>query len=198
MNWDEKFENTILYGEAPCYWLKDQEEFLKSNFKGKDCLVIADGQGRNGIYLASLGINVTAFDFSKVAVNQANQFAKEKKITNYHSEFGDMLKYQYGAEKFDLIVSIFTQTIKEHAYMHSQIPNALKKEGYFLQLGYTPKQLEYKTGGPPVAENMYTKDGLKEEIKGLEIIELKEFEIEMKEGKHDGLSALVCFIGKKK
>ena len=194
--WDEKFEGDILYGEEPCYWLKDQEDFLKT-FKNKNCLVVADGQGRNGLYLASLGINVSAFDFSPVAVKQSNKIAEKKDLKNYSSVEGDMLNFEYGTEKIDLIVSIFTQAITDHVSYHSNIPNSLKKDGYFLSLGYTPKQLEYKTGGPPVKENLYTLDGMKDELKGLEIIALKEFDIQMKEGKHDGMSALISFIGKK-
>jgi SAM-dependent methyltransferase len=195
--WDEKFESKIYFGEEPCYWLKEKESFLIENFKGKDALLLADGQGRNGLYLASLGINVLAFDISTVAVKQSNEFAKTKNLTNYKNVEGNLLEFEYGNEKYDLVVSIFTQATTKHAEIHSNVQKCLKKGGYFFTLGYTPKQLEYKTGGPPNEENMFTAELLKSELKELEIIELEEFETVLKEGRHDGISALVSYIGKK-
>jgi SAM-dependent methyltransferase len=115
-------------------------------------------------------------------------------------EVADLTNYEFGTDKWDAIVSIFCHLppqLRRHVY--KQTVQALKPGGILILEAYTPKQLEYKTGGPPVAEMMCTLDGLREELVGLEFEIGEEKERNVVEGTlHTGLAHVVQVFGRKK
>jgi 2-polyprenyl-3-methyl-5-hydroxy-6-metoxy-1,4-benzoquinol methylase len=163
-------------------------------------LAVADGEGRNGVWLARQGLDVTAVDFSPAAVAKARQLAAQCGVTVRH-ETADLFAWPWGESRFDVIVAIFIQFAApaERHVLHDAMRQALKPGGLLILQGYRPKQLEYKTGGPSSAENLYTAETLREEFAGMEILHLREHDDEICEGEgHCGMSALVDLVARRK
>ena len=162
-------------------------------------LSVADGEGRNGVWLAQQGIEVTTLEISPVAVAKARQLAASR---NVHVDFvqADALTWAWPDAAFDAVVAIFIQfaTPAERGRLFSHIKHTLKPGGLLLLHGYTPRQLEYGTGGPPLAENMYTEAMLRTAFADMEILHLREHDDFIKEGAaHHGLSALIDLVARK-
>ncbi|KAL7564100.1 hypothetical protein ACA910_012377 [Epithemia clementina (nom. ined.)] len=205
--WDERYgaSGEFVYGTEPNDFLKDTWPTL-GLAAGSKCLLLADGEGRNGVYLAQLGMSVTGVDISKVGLDKAQQLASERNVS-IETQVADLATYDLGMEQWDAIVSISNHLpppIRERVL--GAIPSALKPGGYFVLEGYTPEQLEYKTGGPPDAAMMYSREMLDEAFgsknddstKRLEIIRNEELVRTVVEGQyHTGKGAVVQFIGKK-
>jgi SAM-dependent methyltransferase len=193
--WDARYNTEeYVYGTAP-------NDFLKENYqqipKGK-VLCLAEGEGRNAVFLAKQGYEVTAVDSSEVGLNKAQKLADENgvNITTVHA---DLAKYELGTEKWDGIVSIFCHLPKKiHEDLHMRVVNALKHQGIFLLEAYRPEQLELGTGGPPVKAMMMTEDDLTDELDGLHFLLIQEIEREVHEGSlHNGLGAVVQLIARR-
>ena len=152
--WDKEYDREeYIYGKLP-------NDFLKSHFdslpKGK-VLLLAEGEGRNTVFLAKLGYSVTAVDISSVGLKKAEKLAKENNVT-IETICADLEVFDLGEDKWDGIVSIYCHlppTLRQDLYNRIQL--ALKPSGVFLLEGYRPEQLGYKTGGPPVASMMISK-----------------------------------------
>ena len=145
--WQERFAAPgYLFGTAPNAFLKSQAHLLK---KGEKALTIADGEGRNGVFLAEQGLDVLSIDFSPVAQEKARKLAAERGVT-LKVEQVDILNWDWPVEAFDVIAAIFFQFAgpEGRAKIFAGIKKALKPGGLLLLEGYGPKQLEYKTGGP--------------------------------------------------
>ena len=193
--WDEKYnDEEYVYGTEPNDFLKEHVEQLP---KGR-VLCLADDEGRNSVFLAEQGFDVTAVDASSVGLNKAQQLASERgvKIT---TQVVDLAEFSWEADAWDAIVSIFCHLPPPlRAKVHSGVVQSLRPGGTFLLEAYTPKQLEWKTGGPPVAALMMELAPLKQELSGLEVTHGVEVERYIEEGKgHKGQSAVVQFIAKK-
>lgn len=161
-------------------------------------LCLAEGEGRNAVWLAQQGLNVTGVDGSAVGLGKAQELATQRgvKIT---TEVADLADYDLGTERWDAIVSIWCHlppTLR--ADVHQRVVRALRPGGIFIVESYTPRQLEYKTGGPPVAEMMMSADILRRELSGVEFLHLVECDREVREGRgHHGPSAVVQCIARK-
>lgn len=151
------------------------------------------------MWLAARGLQVDAFDFSSVALEKARRLAAQRGVgVNYSVASVDDWSWPRAA--YDIVAAIFVQfadpPMRER--MFARMAQALKPGGLLLLEGYTPKQLEYRTGGPPQVENLYTAPLLREAFRDLEIIELREYEDELEEGeRHSGRSALVDLVARK-
>lgn len=194
--WDEEYKtDNYVYGKEP-------NDFLKENYacipKGK-VLLLAEGEGRNAVFLALKGYQVTAVDISAVGLEKAKKLANENDVS-IKTICADLETLDIGKKTWDGIVSIFCHLpphIRDSLY--ERVEKALKPSGTFLLEGYTPKQLKYKTGGPPVAEMMVSKDILIKGFSNVEFIHLMELEREILEGiKHHGLASVLQAIGIKK
>lgn len=193
--WDERYSaEEYAYGTQP-------NEFLAANYKqiprGR-VLSLAEGEGRNAVFLAQQGYEVTAVDASSVGISKAKKLAE---ANNVSVEFvlADLADSDIGTDDWDGIVSIFCplpSSLRRELYKKLQV--ALKPNGVFLLEAYTPDQLKYGTGGGSSADVMQTEESLKLELPGLKFIQLKELERDVREGiYHTGLGAVVQAIAKR-
>lgn len=194
--WDQRYgEPGFAYGTAPNDFLAAHAERLPS--KG-EILCLAEGEGRNAVFLARLGFRVTAVDSSAVGLEKANALAAQHGVT-IQTVVADLAAFDLGVARWDGIVSIWCHTPPGlRARLHRSSVAALKPGGVFLLEAYTPKQLEYKTGGPSAAALLMTLAEVREELAGLELIEAEEKLREVHEGRyHDGMSAVLQVVARK-
>ena len=193
--WDERYSaEGYAYGTTP-------NTFLEENFncipKGK-ILSLAEGEGRNAIFLAKQGYSVTAVDASLVGLNKGRKLAKENEVV---VEFihADLAAYNLGENKWDGIVSIFCplpSSLRKDLY--KKVIAGLKRNGVFLLEAYTPDQLKHGTGGGNSVDLMQSKESLSRELDGLKFKHLIELERSVIEGRyHTGIGAVVQAIASK-
>ena len=197
--WNSRFgASGYLFGTAPNAFLALQAGRLKA---GGTALSIADGEGRNGVWLAGQGLSVTAFDFSPVGAEKARKLAADRGVTQkYTTQITELSAWDWDAVQFDVVAAIFIQfaTPAERAHMFAGICRALKPGGLLLLEGYRPEQIAYGTGGPRVPEQLYTSALLKQAFAALEIVELREYDSEIDEGEgHGGMSALIDLVARR-
>ncbi|MFT5729200.1 MAG: SAM-dependent methyltransferase [Desulforhopalus sp.] len=196
LKWDQRYsEPGYAYGTDPNDFLKASLEYLPAN---GSVLCLAEGEGRNSVFLARRGFKVTAVDSSPVAMDKTQALAQKHGV-QVTSIVADLAEFTLEPNQYDGIISIFCHLpIPIRKIVHSFIPKSLRNDGIFLLEGYTPKQLEHSTGGPPIKELLMQLHVLQEELSGLETIHGIELEREIHEGKlHNGLGAVVQYIGKK-
>jgi 2-polyprenyl-3-methyl-5-hydroxy-6-metoxy-1,4-benzoquinol methylase len=196
--WNERFnKEEFIFGKEPNEYLVEQTgKYLKPGHK---VLCIADGEGRNGVWLAKQGIQVVGFDASDIALAKAKQFAKEHQVEVEYS-FSDTDSFTWHANTYDAVIGIFIQfadpVMRERIFQKTY--ETLKPGGIFILQGYTPKQLEYKTGGPSLIEHLYTEEMIRDLSKSFDIRELVIYEKELSEGaRHTGMSALLGLVAQK-
>ena len=187
----------FIFGKEPNEYLALQAKtHLKPNQK---VLCIADGEGRNGVWLAKQGMQVVGFDVSDIALKKAKQFAKENQVEIVYS-LSDTDGFNWQENTYDAVIGIFIQFAEPQmrARIFQQAYKALKPGGIFILQGYTPKQLEYKTGGPSLIEHLYTEEMIRGLAKDFQILDLRSYEKELNEGaRHAGMSALLGLVAKK-
>jgi SAM-dependent methyltransferase len=195
--WQQRFAAPgYLFGTAPNAFLKSQAHLLR---KGQSALAIADGEGRNGVFLAEQGLDVLSVDFSDVAQEKVRKLAAERGVT-LRVEQADIINWRWPEAAFDVGAAIFIQfaTPPERATIFAGIKRALKPGGLLLMQGYGPKQLEYKTGGPPHLDRLYTRNLLQQEFGDFSALDIREHDSVIQEGSgHGGLSALIDLVGRK-
>ena len=183
-----------LFGEAPNAFLARNAGSLQP---GWQALAVADGDGRNGVFLAEKGLRVRSSDFSPVAQEKARRLAAARGVT-VNFELADLSRYAWPREAYDVVVAIFFQFLAPAArtVAFRGIVETLRPGGLLLLEGYTPKQLEYGTGGPRAVEQLYTRDLLEAAFAGFSRIEIDEYDAELEEGgAHHGPSALIDLVG---
>ncbi len=196
--WDERYAGEdYLFGTGPNAFLVSQQARLKP---GMSCLAVADGEGRNGVWLAQQGLEVHSVESSGVALDKARKLALQRGV-HIRFEQADLAQWDWGENRYDLVAAIFIQfappALREQ--MFAGIKRCLKPGGLLLLQGYTPRQLAYGTGGPPVAENMYTEPMLREAFADMELLRLSEHDDVIHEGAgHHGMSALIDLVARKK
>ena len=194
--WNERFStDDYLFGEKPNQYLADKTPLLQ---RGK-ALCIADGEGRNSVWLASQGYDVDAFDFSPIAIAKAKQLAAKHQVAvNFHCS--DWQSFDWQANQYDTIAGIFFQFADPEARteIFEKLNIALKPGGTLIIQGYGKDQMQYKTGGPGILENLYDEELLLSAFKDYKVLDLKSYLHLVDEGPgHNGMSALVGYIGQK-
>jgi SAM-dependent methyltransferase len=196
--WNERFSAPgYLFGTAPNRFLAAQKDRL---MRGQRALAVADGEGRNGVWLAQQGLRVTSVDFSPVALAKARELARKSDVAIETIE-ADLANWSWPAAAYDVAVAIFIQFAPPpmRAKIFAGLQAALKPGGLLILEGYRPKQIEYGTGGPPHAENMYTRELLETAFAAMDILHLAEYDAEIEEGGgHKGMSALIDCVARKK
>lgn len=198
-HWSARYRDVgdeYLFGTSPNKFLASQAEHFGN---GMSVLSVADGEGRNAVWLAEQGCQVTAAEISPVAQEKAAKLARARHVA---VEFirADILNWNWPEEAYDAVVGIFIQfaTPAERPRQLAGMKQAVKPGGLLLLQGYTPKQLEYRTGGPSAVENLYTEAMLRELFADWEIVLLREHEDMIGEGvAHVGRSALIDLVVRK-
>ena len=195
--WETRFAvPEYAFGKEPNYFLASCKPILPRSGRA---LTVADGEGRNGVWLAEQGLDVVSIDFSPSAQRKARALAAERgvKVT---FERTDVHKWTYPDSAFDVVAEIFTQfsSPAERAVKWAGMRRALKPGGLLIILGYTPKQLDYGTGGPKEIQNLYTRAMLDSVFGDFRDVQIAEEEREIHEGtSHGGMSAMIGFTGRK-
>lgn len=195
--WDQRYSDPdFVFGTAPNAYLADQASLLQA---GRKALAVADGEGRNSVWLARQGLAVDAFDISPVGVEKARRLARDAGVdVAYHVSGCDDWPWQ--ADTYDYVVAIFVQFAdpEMRARLFANMVKTLKPGGFLVLQGYTPRQLEYKTGGPGLLEHLYTEDLLASAFAGLRIVDMRSYDARLDEGsRHSGMSALVGMVAQK-
>jgi SAM-dependent methyltransferase len=195
--WNKRFQQgDYIFGLEPNEYLRSHAARLAP--RGR-VLCVADGEGRNSVWLARQGHRVEAFDISGVGVAKARKLAAQAQVdVDFH--VADCDHWPWPADTYDTVAAIFVQfadpSTRERLFSNMQ--RSLKRGGLLILQGYTPRQLEYKTGGPPFAAHLYTESLLRTQFAAMRIEELREYEAELTEGtQHSGRSALIGMVAQK-
>ncbi len=194
--WNKRFSTPdYVFGEEPNAFMVSQAALLG---KGH-ALALADGEGRNSVWLAKQGFTVDAFDFSAPAIVKARALA-EKHQANVNFTCSDWQSFDWPTAHYDLVAGIFFQfaTPDERSELFQKIKDCLKPGGVLVIQGYGKNQLTYKTGGPDKIEHLYDEDLLRQAFAGFEVQVCETYETSITEGAgHSGMSALVGFVARK-
>lgn len=195
--WNQRFAaEEYIFGRDANVFLQSQRSLFAPGMRVLD---VATGEGRNAVWLAQLGCEVLGIDISPLGLAKARRFAAERGVS-VHFEEADVRTWPWPSQRFDAVVSIFIQFAgpSERGAVFGGMREALRPGGLVVLQGYTPRQIEFKTGGPPQVEHMYTRALLEEAFAGFEILHLREHESELAEGsKHVGRSALIDLVARK-
>jgi cyclopropane fatty-acyl-phospholipid synthase-like methyltransferase len=194
--WETRFGAAgYLFGTEPNAFLKAQAHRLRGR---KTALTVADGEGRNGVWLAEQGLDVLAIDFSPTALAKARTLAQERGV-RLSTEVADVTAWRWRERAYDVIAAIFIHFAgAERDAFFVNLKNALKPGGLLLLQAYRPEQLSYRTGGPPDVERLYTRALLEAAFGDLKDLEIREHDDVLNEGTaHVGMSALIDLVGKK-
>jgi len=195
MQWDERYsEPGFAYGTEPNDFLKAMIEHIRP---GK-VLSLAEGEGRNAAFLAQQGCQVTAVDSSAVGLQKAQQLARDRNLS-VDTVVMDLNDYDPGDAQWDAVVSIFCHMpVAVRAALHRRVVQSLKPGGVLVLEAYTPRQLQFATGGPGTADLMMTLQALQQELQGLQLELAHETERDVVEGKyHHGRAAVVQVLARK-
>lgn len=188
--WDERYAgHDYVYGTEPNDYLKAQAELFAS---GARVLCLAEGEGRNAVYLAEQGLDVVAVDASAVGLAKAERLAQARGVAIETRQL-DLADFDPGEAQWDGIVSIFCHLPPAvRQALHQKVFDALKPGGLFVLEAYRPEQLLLKTGGPPNADWMMTAEQLQQELAPLQFEQLQEMDRPVYEGQgHTGPGAVV-------
>jgi cyclopropane fatty-acyl-phospholipid synthase-like methyltransferase len=198
--WDDRYgEPGYAYGTAPNQFLTAQQHRLKPGMK---TLVVGDGEGRNGVWLASQGLDVLSIDLSSVGLEKAETLATQHQV-KLQTQCADLTTWDWSTETHDLVVSIYVHFASEvRQRMHESMLKALKPGGLIILEAFNLAQLqyqrEYDSGGPKIREMLYSPKMLQQDFAGGEILELTETVTELHEGQyHDGKASVIRLIVQK-
>ena len=192
--WNDRFaKDGYVFGTEPNEWLRQKASVWT---KGSKILCVADGEGRNSVWLAKQGHDVDAFDLSEVGIAKARRLADDNQV-NVNYTLADCDRFFWQKGHYDGVAAIFVQfadpALREKLFKN--MIHCLKPGGHLLLLGYTPKQLEYGTGGPSVLSHLYTPQLLQDAFGSLAMQSLEEYETELAEGDgHKGRSAVIGLV----
>lgn len=187
--WDERFgAEEYAYGTEPNDFLREHAARIPPG----PVLCLAEGEGRNAVFLASLGHSVTAVDFSREGLRKAARLAQERNVALELVE-ADLADYDLGTDRWTGVISIFAHTPPEiRRRIHAALPRALRPGGVLVLEAYRPEQIALGTGGPRDAALTPTLADLRTELAGLDLEIAREASREIHEGRyHAGPSATV-------
>jgi len=201
--WGDRYRDAgeaYLFGTAPNRFLAHRAALLAN---GRTALSVGDGEGRNSVWLAEQGLDVTAVEISAIGIEKARRLALGRQVDVRFMQ-ADMLAPDWPPPEmrnaFDWVIGIFIQFVgpAERAQQFSVLKSLVRPGGRILLHGYTPRQIEYKTGGPSAVENLYTEAMLRAAFADWEIEELVAYEDDISEGSgHRGRSALIGLVARK-
>jgi SAM-dependent methyltransferase len=184
------------FGEEPNAFVRAQARRVRPD---QSALCVADGEGRNSVFLAEQGMEVTAFDFAPNAVAKAKGLAVRRGVHVDH-RLADIFSWDWTSTNYDALVAIFIQFLapEDRERVFAGMKSAVRPGGLMLLEGYRPEQVDYGTGGPPRRENMYTREWLEHQFSDWKILELNAYDAVIHEGHgHSGRSALIDLVARK-
>jgi len=194
--WNARYQSVddYMYGTAPSQFVVANVDRIPAN---ANVLCVADGEGRNGVWLAEQGFAVTSVDASHVALKRAEALAQERGV-NLKTVMANLVQWHWPQERYDAVVCVFIQFVgsRRRQEIFNHAIKALKPGGTFLLHGYRTEQIQFGTGGPPHMDNLYTESSLRRELSSLEKLQIRSYDAEIYEGSgHAGMSALVDVVG---
>lgn len=194
--WDDRYSQPgFAYGTEPNDFLRRYADRLPAG----PVLCLAEGEGRNAVWLAARGdLEVHAVDGSEVGVRKTHELAAEHGVM-VQATHADLADFSLGEGLWAGIVSIWCHLPAPlRRQVHAAVVRALRPGGVLLLEAYTPRQLTFRTGGPPVLSMLFEPDEVREELAGLELERFEELEREVQEGAyHRGHSAVLQVVGRK-
>jgi len=195
--WNERYAgDEYHFGTEPAAFVTRHAHYLPP---GAAVLSVADGEGRNSVWLAQQGMRVTAMDGAPNAVDKGRRLAEARGVSvDFH--VADIAEWDWDAVQYDAVLAVFIQfappAMRDRIF--DGFVRALKPGGLLMLHGYAPRQVGYATGGPGIAEHMYTTDLLRARFGGFGFLELSDYDAEIHEGRgHSGRSALVDCVARK-
>jgi SAM-dependent methyltransferase len=196
--WETRFSAPeFVFGTEPNEFLRAQAHLLPRHGKA---LAVADGEGRNGVWLAQQGLDFLSIDFSPAAQAKARALAQRRNVS-LRVERADVIDWTWPENEFDVIAVIFIQFAnpEQRKRIFAGVRKALKPGGLLLLQGYRPEQLKYKTGGPSAVENLYTEAMLAETFADFSDLQIRAHDSMTQEGTgHVGMAALIDLTGRKR
>lgn len=188
--WDARYgEPGFAYGTEPNAYLVSQAGRLRH---GMRALAVGDGEGRNGVWLARQGLDVLSVDASAVGLDKARALAAEHGVS-LATECVDLREWRWPQAEYDLVVAIFVHFPPDsRSRLHRAMFDALKPGGLIVLEAFTPEQLGRDSGGPKVADMLYTPEQLRQDFPEAECVEMDTAEVELDEGPyHSGAAAVL-------
>lgn len=196
--WDERYDgHDYVFGHEPNVWMADNAELLKP---GMRALLPGDGEGRNGVWLAQRGLDVTTVDASAVGIDKARRLAAERGV-DLDIQIADLRDWDAPVAAFDVVISAFLHVgPDDRAGLHQKLAATLKPGGLLLLEGFTPDHLGIGKGGPKDTRMMFTEDRLRDDFADrldIEYLETLETELPASE-RHGGPAVVIRLRGRRK
>ncbi len=195
--WEARYQSDdYLFGTEPAAMLTARANWFAP---GQSVLSVADGEGRNSVHLAARGLDVTALEYAPSALAKARRLAEARGVTVAFVE-ADVLAHDWPEAAYDIVLGVFIQFVgpDERAQLFEGMARAVRPGGRIILHGYTPKQLDFGTGGPGRLENLYTPGILRAAFPGWQVDTCEAYEAHIEEGRgHSGMSALIDFAARK-
>lgn len=192
--WDRRYDTPdYVFGTEPAAFLTRHVELLTP---GATALVVADGEGRNSVFLAERGLQVTAMDVSEVGVGKARRLAADRG-TSVDFRVADILSWDWKPDAYDIVVAVFIQFLDPHqrSRVFDGMQRTVRPGGRLLLHGYRPEQIGYATGGPSDPTHLYDETLLSESFAAMSIDVLDAYDATLQEGAgHAGMSALIDLV----
>ncbi len=196
--WDDRYAtDEYVFGTAPAAFLTKHQDVL---VPGSTALVVADGEGRNSVFLAEQGLVVTAMDISSIGTSKALRLAEQRRVA-VDVRVADVLSWDWVPDAYDFVVAVFIQFLdpQQRSKVFAGMVRTLRPCGHLLLHGYRPEQVRNGTGGPSDPAHMYTDALLADAFADLTIEHLESYDADVDEGVgHRGASALIDLIATKR
>lgn len=193
--WDQRYSVAeYVYGTQA----NDFLTFVWPRLPAGRVLCLAEGEGRNAVFLAEQGFEVVAVDSSAVGLAKLQRLAQQRAV-KVETICADLADFVIAREAWSAVIAIFAHLPRAvRAPLHRRVVEGLQRGGMFVLEAYTPAQLQYKTGGPTTIELLMDLPTLLEELRGLDFHIAREIEREVQEGLlHRGRSAVVQILASK-
>lgn len=194
--WNSRFQaENYVYGKEPNLFISEVQKKLKLS---GDVLTIAEGEGRNAVFLAEHGMNVTAWDYAESGLAKTKKLAEERNV-DVQTKLVDLNEAVWEKNKWDELVCIFGHFPKELRQKTLQgVKEAVKPGGYFITEVYSRYQIPYNSGGPRELDFLYTPEEFLQIFADWRIVHFFMGEVVRHEGElHNGLAHVIQFVGQK-
>lgn len=191
--WNDRYaEQGFAYGTEPNKFLRS---FAAEFRPGQRALLVCDGEGRNGVWMAQQGLEVLSVDQSLVGLQKAQALADERGV-QLETVCADIYQWHWPVAEFDFVILIYAHFREpDRERLHQAALNALKPGGQVILEAYTKQQDNYSSGGPQDPGMLYTEDMMREDFAGATISRLQSLVAMLNEGKyHVGDGAIVRLV----